>query len=237
MGLLEISDPEGFITRCRSLLFQIKQGPWAGKKGLPDMAAALGETDVAGWLDPIIHRHKSCFNTPFATNTFVFLDEDPKRFKEPEGVDPGFLVTDLYGLLGFKKIGLSAVDACRLLKACARLGLDPVAVSELSLKTGNRDAASIGQSLTGLQGSLECLGQSSFSPWAPMKPIFADFGGTADEAWWRRRQALAYIFGIHPLFALMAPELTEDVLLELAGLGTGMEFTGEILEKVIEDIG
>jgi aldehyde:ferredoxin oxidoreductase len=107
----------------------------------------------------------------------------------------------------------------------------------LSLKAGYRDAESIRQSLAGLQGTLECVGQSPFSPWAPMKPIFADFGVTADEAWWRRRQALAYIFGIHPLFALMAPELTEDVLSELAGLGTGMEFTSETLEKVMNDIG
>jgi hypothetical protein len=35
----------------------------------------------------------------------------------------------------------------------------------------------------------------------------------------------------------MAPELREEVLLELAGLGTGMEFTGETLEKVINDLG
>ena len=236
MGLLEISDPEGFIARCQSLLSEIKQGPWAGKKGFPDMAAALGEPEVADWLGPIIHRHKSCFNTPFATNTFVYLDEDPRLYKEPDGADPGFLINDLYGLLGYKNIGLSAVDACRLLKQCARLGLDPAAVAELSLKAGRRDAESIRRSLTGLQGTLECVGQSPFSPWAPMKPIFADFGVTADEAWWRRRQALAYIFGIHPIFALMSPELTEAVLLELAGIGTGMEFTEELLARVIQDI-
>ena len=110
-------------------------------------------------------------------------------------------------------------------------------MAELSLKAGIREAEGIRKSLPGLQGTLECLGQSPFSTWAPMKPIFADFGVAADEAWWRRRQALAYIFGIHPIFALMAPELSEDVLLELAGIGTGMEFTGEILDKVIGDIG
>ena len=237
MGLLEIADPEGFIIRCQSLLSEIKQGPWAGKKGLPDMAVALRENDVADWLGPIIHRHKSCFNTPYATNTFVYLDEDPRLYNEPDGADPGFLVNDLYGLLGFKKIGLSAVDSCRLLKYCARLGLDPAAVAELSLKSGNRDTERIRQSLPGLQGTLECVGQSPFSPWTPMKPIFADFGVTADEAWWRRRQAVAYIFGIHPIFALMSPELSEDVLLELAAIGTGMEFSAELLDQVIEDIG
>ncbi|MCU0579953.1 MAG: hypothetical protein MUF69_10470 [Desulfobacterota bacterium] len=237
MGLLEIADPEGFIVRCQSLLAEIKKGPWAGKKGLPDLAAALGESDVADWLGPIIHRHKSCFNTPFASNTFVYLDEDPKLFKEPDGADPGFLVNDLYGLLGFKKMGLSAVDSCRLLKDCARLGLDPTAVAELSLKAGTRDAEGIRKSLSGLQGALECLGQTPFSTWAPMKPVWADFGGETGEAWWRRRQALAYIFGIHPIFILMAPELNQEVLLELAGLGTGMAFTPETLDKVINDVG
>jgi aldehyde:ferredoxin oxidoreductase len=236
MGLLEIADAEGLITRCQSLLAEIKKEGWAGKKGLPDLAAALGETDVAEWLAPLVHRHKSCFNTPFASNTFVFLDEDPKLLKEPDGADPGFLVNDLFGLLGFKKMGLSAVDACRLLKDCARLGLDPTAAAELSLKAGIRDVEGVRKSLLGLQGALECLGQSPFSTWAPPKPIFADFGDTVDEAWWRRRQALAYIFGIHPIFGLMAPELSEEVLLELAGLGTGMEFTTEMLEQVIKEI-
>jgi aldehyde:ferredoxin oxidoreductase len=237
MGLLEISDPEGFIARCQSLLSEIKKGAWSDKKGLPDLAAALGEPGVADWLGPIIHRHKSCFNTPFATNTFVYLDEDPRLYQEPDGADPGFLINDLYGLLGFKKMGLSAVDSCRLLKECARLGLDPSAVVDLSLKAGTKETEGIRKSLPGLQGTPDCVGRPPFSPWAPLKPIFADFGGAADEAWWRRRQSLAYIFGIHPIFALMAPELSEEVLLELAGLGTGMAFTPEKLEQVINDIG
>ena len=236
MGLLEISDPEGFIARCHSLLSEVKKGPWAGKKGLPDMAAALGEGTVADWLSPMIHRHKSCFNTPFASNTFVFLDEDPRRLLEPDGAEPGFLINDLYGLLGFQKIGLPAVEACRILKKCAQLGIDPAAVSELNLKLGNKDGQSILKSLPGLQGTLEGVGRTPFSPWAPLKPILADFGVPADEAWWVRRQALSYIFGIHPIFALMAPELSAEVLLELAGLGTGMEFTKEGLEQVIQGI-
>jgi len=237
MGLLEISDPEGFIARCRSLLAEVKQGPWAGKKGLPDMAVALGKGDLGDWLSPLVHRHKSCFNTPFASNTFVYLDEDPRLLQEPEGAEPGFLINDLYGLLGFKKIGLSAVEACRILKKCAQLGIDPAAASELNLKLGNKDGVSILQSLPTLQGTLEGVGGTPFSPWVPMKPIFAEFGVPADEAWWTRRQALAYIFGIHPIFALMAPELSEAVLLELAGIGTGMEVTPETLEQVINDLG
>jgi aldehyde:ferredoxin oxidoreductase len=65
----------------------------------------------------------------------------------------------------------------------------------------------------------------------------ADFGPAADGSlqapWWRRRQALAYLFGIHPIFALMAPEFGEGELLELANLGTGLGFIQDCLDKAI----
>jgi aldehyde:ferredoxin oxidoreductase len=44
------------------------------------------------------------------------------------------------------------------------------------------------------------------------------------------------IFGIQPLFSLMSPELTEESMLELASLGTGLELTQEILDALIDDI-
>ncbi|MGZ3569734.1 MAG: hypothetical protein ACXU9W_13195, partial [Thermodesulfobacteriota bacterium] len=91
-------------------------------------------------------------------------------------------------------------------------------------------------SFSGLKGTLESTGKGVFSPWAPPKPIFAKFGGNQDASWWQRRQALAYIFGIHPIFALMAPELNEGKLIELANIGTGLGLTPEALDKVIVDI-
>ncbi len=236
MGLLEIADAEGFIAQSQALLGEIKKGPWAGKKGIAEIAAALGENDVPEWLAPITHRHRACFNTPYATNTFVFLDEDPRMLQETAGAEPGFLITDLFGLLGFKKIGLSAVDSCRLLKDCARNGLDPVAVSELCRKSGADHMEAIRKSLPGLQGPLEDIGKTPFSPWAPPQPLGADFSGSAEGDWWAKRQALAYIFGIHPIFALMSPELTAENLLELARLGTGLEFPRETLDNVIDDL-
>jgi aldehyde:ferredoxin oxidoreductase len=47
---------------------------------------------------------------------------------------------------------------------------------------------------------------------------------------------VAYIFGIHPIFALMSPELSEEKLIELANIGTGLGFTAGTLDKVIADI-
>ncbi|NWG04178.1 MAG: hypothetical protein HXY44_15090 [Syntrophaceae bacterium] len=227
MSLLEIADPEGFVRKCKEFLSTIKSGPYAGKGGIGELSAAMGE-DIRQWLEPIIHRHLSCFNTPFPTNTFVFLDEDPKLLKETEKKEPGFLITDVHGLLGYKKLGLSAAEACDLLRDCAKYGIDAVAVAELSQKAGKKKPDEIKKSLSGLKGSLESVGKGKFSPWAP------SFTLSSDE--WERRQAVAYLFGIHPIYALMSPEFSEEKLIELANLGTGLGFTSETLDKVIIDI-
>ena len=240
MGLLEIAEPEEFLGQCRKLLVEIKGGAWAGKKGVVEMAAALGEADMGTWLSSIVHRHKSCFNTPYATNTFVFLDEDPTLMKETEKDEPGFLISDLGGLLGFKKTGLSALDSGRVLKECAKLGLDPEAVSQLCLKSGLKDLEGIITFLPQAKGPVDSQAKGPFSAWAPAKPIFADFGlpadGSQDAAWWVRRQAVAYLFGIHPIFALMAPELSEENLLEFANIGTGLGLTAETLDQAVAEL-
>jgi aldehyde:ferredoxin oxidoreductase len=228
MSLLEVANAEGFVNQCKELLTALKAGAFAEKKGIEEIPVAIGEEDIRKWLAPLVHRHQSCFNTPFPTNTFVFLDEDPKLLKESEKQEPGFLITDIYGLLGFKKLGLSAADACALLRECAKYGIDAVAIAELSQKAGKKKPDEIKKSFSGLKGALENIGKGRFSPWCP------NFGLPANE--WERRQAVAYIFGIHPIFALMSPELSEEKLIELANIGTGLRFTSETLDKVIGDI-
>ena len=240
MSLLEVSDAEGFVKQCKELLAVVKKGPFADKKGIEEIPVAIGEEDIRKWVAPLVHRHQSCFNTPYPTNTFIFLDEDPNFLKESEKKEPGFLITDVYGLLGFKKLGLSAAEACALLRECARYGIDAVAVSELNQKSGRKKPDEIKKSFSGLKGTLENIGKGRFSPWSPPKPIFANFGlpadGSQDAQWWERRQAVAYIFGIHPIFALMSPELSEEKLIELANLGTGLGLASGTLDKVIADI-
>jgi aldehyde:ferredoxin oxidoreductase len=228
MSLLEVANAEGFVNQCKELLTALKAGAFAEKKGIEEIPVAIGEEDIRKWLAPLVHRHQSCFNTPLPTNTFVFLDEDPKLLKESEKQEPGFLITDVYGLLGFKKLGLSAADACALLRECAKYGIDAVAIAELSQKAGKKKPDEIKKSFSGLKGALENIGKGRFSPWCP------NFGLPANE--WERRQAVAYIFGIHPIFALMSPELSEEKLIELANIGTGLGFTSETLDKVIGDI-
>ncbi|MBC8461978.1 MAG: hypothetical protein H8D67_28745 [Deltaproteobacteria bacterium] len=228
MGLLEIAEQEEFVNSCSELLSAVKANQLVGKKGIAETAAALGEENIEDWIKPLIHRHSSCFNTPFETNTFVYLDEDPGLLKQTDIKEPGFLLTDFHALLGFKNLGLSAVDACSILRDCAKYGIDAVAVAELSEKGNLRGPEEIRKSFSELKGPVTSVGNSVFSPWAPL--------GSQDSQLWDRRQAIAYIFGIHPIFALISPELTEDKLLELVRLGTELELTSETLDKVIDEI-
>ena len=45
---------------------------------------AMGEADISAWLEPLVHRHSSCYNTPYPTNTFACIDHDPKQMEESE---------------------------------------------------------------------------------------------------------------------------------------------------------
>lgn len=238
MGLLEISDAEEFVELSLDILEEIKEGQFVGRAGIGDIAEALGETGLNNWLAPIVHRHSACYNTPYPTNTFVFLDEDPKRMQEPENEEPGFLITDVFGLIGFKKAGFDATAACRLLKACARYGIDAVGVAEQSLASGKKTVEEVTTALSEFTGASKPKGRGIFSPWCPAQPVFAQFeGAVADRAsWWERRMAVAYIFGIHPIFAVMSPEIVEDDLIEIAGIGTGMTFTSETLESAVASL-
>ncbi len=233
MGLIDADDPEEFVAQSLKMLKAIKKNAFLKKKGIAELARAIGEEPLTDWLAPLVHRHSADYFTPYATITALFLDDDPKIVENTKVKEPGVLVSDIYALLECKKLGLSAEDAGRFLKACAKYGIDPVAVATLS---GKKTLSDLTGSFDSLSGTAAIAGEGIFSPWAPIKPIFNDFGlSGADETaeWWERRQAVAYIFGIQPLFALMSPEISEEGLLELANLGTGLELEADDLEEVI----
>lgn len=236
MGLLEAADAAEFVEICLDVLDDIKEGAFVGKGGIGDICAAIGEAAVKDWLEPLVHRHSACYNTPYPTNTFVYTDADPKKMEEPDVEEPGFLITDLYGLIGFHKLGLSAADACTLLRACAKYGIDAAAVAELARASGKTSVAEIQGAFASLGGDVTRPGNGIFSPWCPDRPVSADFEEAAGDpaAWWERRMAVAYIFGIHPIFAVMSPEITEDDLLDVAAVGTEIEFTQETLDKAVD---
>jgi aldehyde:ferredoxin oxidoreductase len=199
------------------------------------MAEALGENGFKEWLAPVVHRHSACYNTPYPTNTFAFLSEDPQKMEETENEEPGFLITDLFGLMGFKKAGFNVNDACELLKVCARYGIDAAGVAEQSLAAGKTSIADVSEGLAGFTGDVTRPGKGVFSPWCPTQPIFGEFdaAGADVAAWWERRMAVAYIFGIHPIFAVMSPEIVEDDLVEIATIGTELEISQEILDNAV----
>ncbi len=228
MGLLEISEPEEFVADCAELISAIRSNPAMEKQGIAAAATALGAEDLGDWLGPLTHRQMACFNTPVATNSFLFLDDDPTLLKESGAAEPGFLVTDILPLMTFKKAGLSAEEAGRALRACAKYGIDGAAVAELTAKAGLKSSGEIETSFPDLKAPVESCGDSVFSPWAALT--------SHTDANWERRQALCYILGLHPIWLQMAKELTEEKLLDLAGLGTEMEFTGDTLDEVIGDI-
>ena len=198
MGLLEIADPEEFIEACADLLDDVREGEWTGQSGITKTYALLGGKDISPWLDPLVHRHMACFNTPLATNSFVFLDEDPCLLKESASEEPGVLVTDMGALMAFKELGLSAADACSVLRACAKQGMNGSVVAELCKANGIMEVKKILDTLPELSGTVALDGASLFSPWAA--------SGKWEGKEWERRQAVAYIFGIHPLFALISPD-------------------------------
>lgn len=238
MGLLEIADPSEFIELSLDILEEIKEGEFVGRAGIGDIAEAMGEADLKGWLAPLVHRHSACYNTPYPTNTFVFLEDDPKSVQESESEAPGVLITDVFGLIGFKKAGFDAKSACGLLKACARYGIDAAGVAEQALSSGKKTVEDITSAFLQFTGSAPRAGRGIFSPWCPQRPLFGKFedAGADVAAWWERRMAVAYIFGIHPIFAVISPQIVEDDLLEIASIGTGMTFTAETLESAVASL-
>ena len=90
--------------------------------------------------------------------------------------------------------------------------------------------------LSGLSGDVTRPGNGVFSPWCPALPIFGEFDDAEEDvsAWWERRQAEAYIFGIHPMFAVMSPELDAEDMLETANVGTELDLEMEALDKAVD---
>lgn len=228
MGLLEIAEPEDYVNRSLELLAQVKAGAWAGKQGQGDLGAALGFADFASWLEPLVHRHHSSFNVPFAYNTFLFLDDDPKAKTESAEEEPGVLLGDPAAAGVLKAMGLAAAEAGAVIKACAKAGLDAVAAAKLCQERGKIGSADILAALEALDGQPPAPA-GSFSEWAP-------HGLAPDAAAWQRRMAVSHVFGIDPIFALMSPEISEEALLELANLGTGLEIGQDALDAVVADL-
>ncbi len=217
-------------------------------------------------LDSITHRNNACYNCFYACNTFVKYREPANTMAMSGVDEPGCMVTDLSGLLSFGflgadaaaaleqcfRLGLEPSGAAQLVKAQGAKDL-PSATEKLSALAksagGVKDAGLahfFGVSPWPLKLSLEIgLVQAAgvFSNAVPPMPVVASWdafgvkGSAADKAaWWMKRQALAYILGICPIFALTAPELSEQKLAELVNCSLGCEdFPADRLDKLAAD--
>ncbi len=230
MGLFEIAGEDDFVQACSDALNEFRSSPAAGKQGITDISAAMGD-DITDWISSLVHRHSACYNVPYPTNTFIKFDEDPTVMKESDVDEPGVLLIDINDILGFKNLGLSAEDAGRAVQACNKLGIDPVAAAELCQKDGKSSLGDVKGAIGGLSGPVDSTGKGAISPCCSQKSLFSD-DGSGDE-WWNRRQAVAYVLGIQPVFALMSSFLTEDKLIELVNIGTDFGITADALDSAV----
>ncbi len=227
MGILEIADPEGFVKKSLELFSKIKERLPQNNMGIEGICALSNDKELPKWLKPLIHRHIACYNTLFATNTFVFLEEDPSLKNESSTSDPGVLLTDPDSLINLKKAGLSAKESCELLKIFAQEGIDPAGITYLVLEKGLSSKADVLEKKDSLLNeSVKTL--PPFSDWAPKSLC-------KDEKEWFQSQVLAYVFGIHPIFMLLYKELlTIDLLLEITNIGTDLDLDLDSFNNLIE---
>ena len=256
LGFLEMEDVTSFIDSCASLRKLITETGRLQRQGCIAFSPDLGAGDVAAWIGHLVHRYSSCFGCVYTCNTFVKYNEDPKVLVETGVKEPGFLITDLSGLLGFKKAGLSAEGSARGLEISARIGADPTVLSKKVEESGGKTPKEIQSCVEEMlckdtssqpppwpiDGDDHRLEQetSIFSPWPPPRPVFGSVVLPSDAKeisnWWLHRNSLAYTFGICPIFTQMNPEIDEKVLLELLKLGVGIDLTTKELQEIISKV-
>ena len=263
LGLLEVAD--GFFDQCVDLMGKVTNGTLKGKRGLKETLSSLpGDSDISKDLASAAHRNNACYNCPYACNTFVKYREAADSMVSTGVEEPGCMVTDLSGLMGFSYLGK---DAPQALEKCFRLGLEPTAAAQLAKAAGSGDLSSTAEKLDQLAQSGGDLKEADLphlygiSPWplpdslesslvqacgvfsnaVPPLPVVASFSdfsvadGAVDKAaWWIQRQALAYVLGLCPIFALTSPEVNEGQLTELIKLSAEWDdFSVEKLQEIV----
>ncbi len=138
------------------------------------------------------------------------------------------------------------------MEKCFKAGLQPAAAAQILAKKGIKDLAAAEAAINEIaaDSSLKAEALSTwpiesslpkeagiFSSAVPPKPVFAEAGafgnGDAGQVW-VKRQALAYTIGMCPIFALLAPEVTIDKVVELVQMSAEWdEFSKDTLEILL----
>ena len=238
-GLDSLEVAEGFFAKCIELKNEIIAGTISGKAGLKDIAMDLGiDAGAIEKLNNATHRNNAGYNCPYPAYTYLKYREAPTAMEMLGEAEPGCLVSNIAGFAGLNSAGLDASEA---LEKCYKLGLYPAAAAKILTDKGASDISAI--EAIAADGNIDepapwpidgnpdkaILGVSSaFSTAIPPKGIFANQGMDANE--WVKKQAIAYTLGIDPVIMLMAPEITEEKLVEL------IQMSGEIEDFSADDL-
>ncbi|MCK4783362.1 MAG: hypothetical protein KAV87_06390 [Desulfobacteraceae bacterium] len=252
MGTLEIDSEREFMDKCLDLNKAVRGGALSGGKGNVMFPGQLGLEPINEWIGPLVHRYSGCFACPYCCNTFLKYHEDPDVMKETKIKEPGVMITDVSGLMGFKEAGMDARNAAVAVEICARAGVNPVVISFWAKESGLSTAEALSGEISSWidakrgvenitpwpvsdQAARIEAEEGLFSPWTPPLPVYSDFGLGDDPqekaVWWKKRNAMAYNLGICPILAMLSSELEPEVLAELVALGTGIELDKEILSS------
>jgi len=238
-GLDSLEVAEGFFAKCIELKNGIIAGTISGKAGLKDIATDLGiDAGAIEKLNNATHRNNAGYNCPYPAYTYLKYKEAPTAMEMLGEAEPGCLVSNIAGFAGLNSAGLDVFEA---LEKCYKLGIYPAAAAKILTDKGASDISAIEAIAADgnidepapwpIDGNLDkaILGVSSaFSTAIPPKGIFANQGMDANE--WVKKQAIAYTLGIDPIIMLMAPEITEEKLVEL------IQMSGEIEDFSADDL-
>jgi Aldehyde ferredoxin oxidoreductase, N-terminal domain len=222
LGMLDAEEPDEFY---RGALELFEKAP--AERGFKSLCTALGADDIDAWLEPMLHRHRSCFACPSACSAFVKYNEEPSVMASEGVEEPGMLATSLAAALWLEKGGWEAEPACRAMEAMAREGIDPVrGARELSAGPLS-DPGAIADAVKGLQGSEdsgwpvgESMSYGLFGAWVP--PL-------APQAEWLAANRIGYILGICPTY-LLSSGLDAGALFELCGPAAGLKIDDASIE-------
>ncbi len=239
LGALEVA--EDFLPQCLELKNEIVGGAISGKAGLKDIAADLGiDAGTIEKLQSATHRNNAGYNCPYPAYAFLKYNEAPTAMDMKGEAEPGCLVSDISGFASLQAAGM---DPAQAMEKCYRLGLEPTAAAKAASDIGALDGLAENGSVDApapwpLDGNPEAaiLGVSqAFSTSVPPKGVFADQDAGAD--WWVKRQAMAYICGIDPVIALMAPEMTDEKVAGLIQACAEMDdFSADDLNRIVSEL-
>jgi len=207
-GLDSLDVAEGFFDKCMELKDTICAGAISGKSGLKDIAQDIGiDAAAIEKLSGMTHRNNAGYNCPYAATAFVKYNEDPGAMDMKGHASPGCLISDIKAFAALQAAGL---DAGQAMEQCFRQGLEPEAAAKAGATEGVTEDAGVA---TAIPESI--------------------FGNSRDE----KRQALAAILGIDPMIMVMAPEITEEKIVELVQMSAEWdEFSADELDRIVADV-